>query len=60
MGGNSVFLGSGNANFNQFFKGLETYHYKGPFIMQAYRDEEGLKIFKRQLDWIIIYLDQLK
>ena len=56
LGGNSVFLGSGDANFNQFFKVLETYKYKGPFIMQAYRDDEGLEIFEKQLKWIKPYI----
>ena len=31
-------------------------NYHGPFIMQAYRDEEGVSIFKSQLDWVKRYL----
>ena len=57
LGGGSVFLGQGNANFSSFFKKLKEFHYQGPFIMQAYRDEEGIDIFKKQLDWISPYLN---
>ena len=52
LDGPSVMLGEGNANFKLFFDTLLTYEYKGIFIMQAYRDEEGVEIFKRQLDFI--------
>ncbi len=54
--GGSVVLGKGNADFKNFFKELCKYDYKGPFIIQAYRDNEGTKIFKNQLDWIKKYL----
>ena len=56
LGGSSVFLGKGEADFDLFFKTLEKYSYKGPFIMQAYRDDEGLKIFEQQLKWIKPYI----
>ena len=36
---------------------LEKFNYSGPFIMQAYRDEEGVSTFKEQLDWVKTYLD---
>ena len=52
LDGGSVKLGSGNANIPGFFKLLENYNYKGPFIMQAYRDDEGIKLFEEQLDWL--------
>lgn len=52
LDGGPVELGFGNANFNAFFLKLNEYDYTGPFIMQAYRDEEGVAIFKKQLDWI--------
>lgn len=52
LGGGSVVLGSGNAQFDLFFQTLKSFEYKGPFIMQAYRDDEGVAIFKTQLDWI--------
>ena len=52
LGGGPVVLGEGNANFKKFFRKLKNYNYHGPFIMQAYRDEEGIEIFKKQLHWI--------
>ena len=52
FGGGSVTLGEGNADFRKFFNKLKEFDYQGPFIMQAYRDDEGIKIFKKQLDWI--------
>ena len=55
LGGGPVILGEGNADFEKFFKKLKELDYKGPFIMQAYRDEEGVSIFKSQLNWIKKY-----
>ena len=52
LGGKSVLLGQGNANFDSFFNKLREFNYQGPFIMQAYRDDEGVDIFKEQLAWI--------
>jgi len=52
LDGGSVKLGTGNANIPEFFKLIEKFNYSGPFIMQAYRDEEGVSIFKEQLDWV--------
>lgn len=51
MGGGSVFLGTGDADFVGFFMALETIDYKGPFVMQAFRDDEGVQVFKEQLNW---------
>lgn len=59
LGGGPVILGEGDADFNTFFDCLKKIKYKGPFIMQAYRDEEGVKVFERQLNWILRYLDKL-
>ena len=53
LAGGPVTLGEGNADFAKFFSKLEELDYQGPFIMQAYRDNEGVKIFKHQLNWII-------
>lgn len=50
--GGSVTLGSGSADFDSFFNALTTCNYNGIFIMQAYRDDEGVTEFKRQLEWI--------
>ncbi len=52
LNGGPVLLGNGNADFEGVFKCLKHIKYKGPFIMQAYRDDDGLEIFKRQFRWI--------
>jgi len=54
--GGPVVLGEGDADFDRFFQALEGYDYKGPFIMQAYRDDEGLSVFKEQFEWVQKYL----
>lgn len=51
-GGGSVRLGSGHADIPGFIKAIEKYDYSGPFIMQAYRDDCGINVFKDQLNWI--------
>ncbi len=51
-GGPSVLLGTGATDFDKFFKCLSRYNYRGPLIMQAYRDNEGIGVFKKQLSWI--------
>jgi len=60
FGGGPVTLGEGNADFSKFFNKLKEFDYQGPFIMQAYRDEEGIEIFKKQLSWISKYLNEWK
>lgn len=50
--GGPVVLGKGNADFERFFSKLDSFNYQGPFIMQAYRDDEGVAIFKQQLEWV--------
>ena len=52
VGSGSVPLGSGDAQFDRFFAALEPLRYTGPFIMQAYRDDEGLQMFRDQLQWL--------
>lgn len=54
--GGPTMLGEGNANFSKFFKKLSDFNYEGPFIMQAYRDDEGVRVFKKQLNWINKFL----
>ena len=54
-----VVLGEGDANFDRFFGKLNEINYQGPFIMQAYRDNEGVEIFKKQFVWIKPYLENL-
>ena len=52
LGGTSVYLGMGDANFDGVFRSLKSIPYKGPLVMQAYRDDDGLEIFKKQYSWI--------
>lgn len=52
LGGGSVKLGTGNADLPEFLVLLSNLTYEGPFIMQAYRDNEGMNIFKEQLRWV--------
>jgi sugar phosphate isomerase/epimerase len=47
----SVILGTGDVDFEKFFKALSTIQYNSPFIMQVYRDDEGVEIFKTQLEF---------
>jgi len=54
--GGPVVLGEGDADFDRFFQALEGYDYKGPFVMQAYRDDEGVVVFRKQLKWIKPFL----
>ena len=56
-GGGPVVLGEGAVNFDRFFSKLREFDYSGPFIMQAYRDDEGVSVFKKQLDWVSKYLE---
>ena len=56
-GGGPVILGAGEAQFQRFFSNLKDFDFTGPFIMQAYRDNEGVEVFKKQLDWIKPYLE---
>jgi L-ribulose-5-phosphate 3-epimerase len=51
LGGGSVKLGAGNANFKSFFEVFSKIDFKGPIVMQVYRDDEGIEIFKKQFDW---------
>lgn len=51
LGGGSVVLGTGNANFKSFFEVFSNLDFKGPIVMQVYRDDEGVEIFKKQFDW---------
>ena len=52
LGGGSVLLGTGATNFSLFFEILSTMNFKGPIVMQAFRDKEGLEIFKKQFNWL--------
>ena len=50
--GGSVILGDGDVDFDGFFEELKKYDFEGPFILQAYRDEEGVGIFRQQIRWL--------
>ena len=56
--GGSVLLGSGNANFPVVFSELAAMEYSGLLIMQAYRDDEGVRLFNQQLDWIRPFINR--
>ena len=49
--GGSVFLGTGDVDFDKLFQQIIKYKFSGPIILQAYRDDEGFKIFNNQLSW---------
>lgn len=52
LGGGSVYLGKGNMNFEAFFDLLKKMKYKNMFIMQAYRENDGIASLKPQLNYI--------
>jgi len=56
LNGGSLILGDGDAKFSLFFNKLKKLDYNGPFIMQAFRDEEGVEVFKKQLIFAHQYL----
>lgn len=49
--GGSVELGKGDVNFSSFLNVFSDMDFKGPIVMQVYRDEEGVEIFKKQFAW---------
>jgi L-ribulose-5-phosphate 3-epimerase len=51
LGGGSVPLGQGDVNFKKIIDFITSSNFTGPIILQAYRDEEGKAIFRKQLDW---------
>ena len=40
-----------DANIPKVFDLLSKYDYQGIIIFQAFRDDEGIEIFKKQLKW---------
>jgi sugar phosphate isomerase/epimerase len=58
LGDGSVPLGAGSVNFNKIFDLLLKYDYQGVIIFQAFRDEEGIEIFKKQKSWFFEKLNQ--
>lgn len=55
--GGSVILGKGDTPFDPFFQALSQIKYQGPFILEAYRDEEGINVFKKQMNWIKLKIE---
>ena len=51
FGGPSVTLGMGDANFSKISDLLSKYDYQSIIIFQAFRDDEGVEIFKKQYNW---------
>ena len=41
-----------DANFLKIFDLLSKYDYNGIIIFQAFRDDEGVEIFKKQYNWL--------
>ncbi|MDH5560370.1 MAG: sugar phosphate isomerase/epimerase [Deltaproteobacteria bacterium] len=56
--GGSVMLGQGNADFEKVFRHLHNLNFDGPIIMQVFRDDEGVEVFKKQLEWIKPFLNR--
>ncbi|EME69329.1 hypothetical protein H261_13975 [Paramagnetospirillum caucaseum] len=52
LSGGSVDLGSGNADIPLVLDLMRQAGFSGPVIMQAFRDDEGLEVFGRQLAWL--------
>lgn len=50
-GGGSVPLGTGDADFPRFIEALRPLDYRGPIIMQVFRDDDGVAAFSEQLHW---------
>ena len=46
-----VILGNGHADIPRVFELLQKFNYQGIIIFQAFRDDEGIEIFKDQLSW---------
>lgn len=53
-GGPSVVLGNGAVQFEPLLDRLRSLQYQGPFILQAYRDDEGVAVFQRQFEWFLL------
>lgn len=55
LGGTTVPLGTGNANFDKLFRGLKEANYGGSFTLQAARQEEG-----KEAETILSYVEFVK
>ena len=52
LNGGPVLFGTGEADFRVLFDYIYKTKFSGPIIMQSYRDDKGIDIFKEQLNWI--------
>ena len=58
LNGPSVLIGTGAAKIKEVINFLNKKNYKGDYVFQLYRDQNGFNIFKKQLDYFnkkIIY-----
>lgn len=51
-GGGPVVLGEGDCDLDTVVRLIAESGFDGPLIMQAYRDDEGLAVFKQQKAWL--------
>jgi L-ribulose-5-phosphate 3-epimerase len=51
-GGGPVPLGDGDADIPGVFRLMDDIGFMGPVILQAFRDDEGVAVFGRQLAWL--------
>ena len=51
LNGGSVILGEGDVDFKSFFQALKKINYNNLIIMQAFRDDQGIKVFEKQLNF---------
>ena len=56
LGGNSVPLGSGDANIPGAVERLRAMEFNGPVTMQAFRDIQGVGVLDEQLHWMMPFL----
>ena len=48
----SVILGTGDAKIDLVMSELKKHHFQGYIILESFRDDEGVGIFKQQLNWL--------
>ena len=58
LGGGTVPLGEGNANFDLFFKTLNKISYKGSFILQTARGDDDREVAKKNLAFVKHYIQK--
>jgi L-ribulose-5-phosphate 3-epimerase len=52
LGGGSVILGTGVVDFDRVFGCIADLDFHGPFVLQAFRDDEGVVMLEQQLEWL--------